>query len=148
MGTPCSYHNIDNINSTLIKLEDLTSKQLAAVEMAHSTAASSDARYKVGCTLVSSSRMYKGESSHKTHPLQLKYNSDNKNKIHLHAEISALAKIKNSKERLHLAVVMRAIKTGYADSAPCDSCLAALIEFKVENLLYYKDSNFYLVKLQ
>lgn len=147
MSTPCSYHNIEKIESHIIKREDFTPKQLAAVELALLSARNSTARYKVGCTLVSSSRLYRGESSHKTHPLQFKYNTDNINKIHLHAEISALAKVKNPKERLHLAVVMRAIKAGYADSAPCDSCLAALGAFKVENLLYYKDSNFFLVKL-
>ncbi len=113
-----------------------------AIVAAISAAEKSDAKYKVGCAIYSSAKKnhYLGWSSMKSHPLQSKY-ADNPEKIYLHAEISALAKIRDADYSLDMAVIARKIKVGIAVSAPCDSCVRALIEFGVKSVLYYKNNN-------
>lgn len=82
-----------------------------------------------------------GVNKKKTDPFVHKYNRDNKNKIYIHAELSAIKKAVN---RIHdlsgcIIVVCRVNNRGeYRMCKPCKMCHAAIIEYGIRKI-YYTD---------
>jgi tRNA(Arg) A34 adenosine deaminase TadA len=76
----------------------------------------------------------------KTHPLQLKY-SQNQNKLHLHAEIDAIARatrLDTVFEKCDL-FVGRLAKGAIRESCPCPSCWSAIEAFGFRSVTWTTD---------
>ena len=102
---------------------------------------------RFGAILTDDFSTYYGWNSYRTHPLQAKFaaQTGTPEKIHVHAELSvciqaAKTYLKYGKKsdlsgfRLYVA---RVLANGTpALAKPCDSCLAALIEFGINEVIY------------
>ena len=115
-----------------------------ALDLACREADKSTAHYKVGCAIeCSCGTIISGHSQNKTHPMQRKYTVDPV-KICLHAEIHALSRLRGLIPIS--ALIVRKNKLGLANSAPCDSCCAALMAFGVREFIFYSNSQWFSVK--
>jgi len=113
------------------------------MDLAEYTAYLSDrSKHKTGCVLTDKKNnvISFGCNSNKTHPTQFMYATKAGNPLacHLHAEISALIRIK-SETNVDRAYVVRAMKNGKRGMAkPCNICKAALLD-KGVNQIYYSN---------
>lgn len=104
-------------------------------------ASNATSKYKVGCLIYSGKTIVgTGLSSNKTHPRQ-KQLSRHPERCYLHAELAALLRIDINNYHNTKLYVIRVLKNGeMADSHPCDSCLAAIIESRIKQVFYF-DTN-------
>ncbi len=115
-----------------------------ALYLACREAEKSTAHYKVGCAIeCSCGTIVAGHSQNKTHPMQRKYTVDPV-KICLHAEIHALSRLRGLIPIS--ALIVRKNKLGLANSAPCNSCCAALMAFGVREFIFYSNAQWFSVK--
>lgn len=126
-------------------------------EMARNVAQQSDfVRTHVGCLITYKGRpVSSGCNSNKTHPMQEKYNKY-RNKNHtqncipkIHAEIQALAKLKNDEyepkyDPRKLAVYVYRIRKDqdFGMARPCPSCMQAIKDMGIRNIYYTTDSGY------
>lgn len=80
-----------------------------------------------------------GENSYKkTHPMQKKFAEKEgmAYKVFLHAEISALIKLRNP-EDAHTITIIRTLKNGEpANAKPCRICAAAIKNSNIKNIVH------------
>ena len=120
--------------------------------MARELAKSSDfKRIHVGCIITYKGMVIaSGFNSNKTHPLQKKYNkfratSDSEFVPKLHAEISALSKLRNSSlnpKRMKLFVYRIKQDGSYGMARPCPSCMQAIKDFGIRKIYYTTNDGF------
>lgn len=116
-----------------------------ALDLACREADKSTAHYKVGCAIeCSCGTIISGHSQNKTHPMQRKYTVDPV-KICLHAEIHALSRLRGLIPVS--ATIVRKNKLGFANSAPCNSCLAAFMAFGIQEVFFCKEGNWFTIAL-
>ena len=72
-----------------------------------------------------------------THPIQAKFGrlTGNPEAIWLHAEVSALVKLRHKPHTMYVARVTKDMRP--AMSKPCPACSAAIIEAGVKRVIYY-----------
>ena len=101
---------------------------------------STDYKQKIGCVITDKRGrvIATGVNKSKTHPVQKHYakKTGNSKKIHLHAEISALIRIKGKPHSIYISRIMRNGATGLAK--PCPLCQMAIEEAGIENVVYTK----------
>lgn len=102
-------------------------------------------RYQLGAVITKGTDVLAvGFNQEKSHPLQKKYNRErgvDSEWSFLHAEISALSKVKN-KKLLHGAVMYtsRKFKCGSnANARPCAACMKAIHDFGIRQIIYTTD---------
>ena len=134
----CSYDIVESLQWIP------TGRQSRMLDIARKEAEKSTAHYKVGCAIeCSCGTIVSGHSQNKTHPMQRKYTVDPV-KICLHAEIHALSRLRGLIPIS--ALIVRKNKLGLANSAPCDSCCAAMMAFGVKEFIFYSNSQWFSVK--
>lgn len=101
-------------------------------------------QHKLGAVIAKGTEILAvGQNQAKSHPLQKKYNkfrghAHAEEWSYLHAELSALVKIKNKKQ-LHGAkiYISRTNKSGKnALARPCAACFAAIKDFGISRVVY------------
>lgn len=112
-----------------------------SVDLAAITASLSERhKHKTGCVLLDRQNrvISVGVNATRTHPLQARYaeQTDNPFKIHLHAEISALTRLRRQ-HIPHTAIVVRLLANGKRSMAkPCPVCEAALLDNGIEQIFF------------
>lgn len=86
-----------------------------------------------------------GVNSYKTSPFQKRFAS-NEDRIHLHAEISAIKnalRVMNVDDLKHTVLyVCRVKRSGHwGMSKPCEGCQRAILEFGIKKIFYTTDDN-------
>lgn len=104
-------------------------------------------KVKIGSVVVKDGNIIStGVNSTKTHPMQSFYNKfrgfESKNRIH--AEMSAIAKIKNKKELIGASIYVNRICGNRENGLckPCPACMKALMEHKIKSIFYTTDTGF------
>ena len=132
----------------------MNSRASVAFELARQVAENSDfERAHVGCLITyKGTPVASGCNSHKTHPMQQKYNkyrqtnSDNKTFIpKRHAEINALSRIKDCDyDPKKLAIYVYRIKKikKYGMARPCPSCMQAIKDAGIKTIYYTTEDGY------
>lgn len=115
--------------------------------------------FRLGCVMVYKGHVIStGSNSHKTHPVQERYNKKYRNfkyngqmiKNSLHSEIDALTKIPYpldqqidySKVKVYVYRLAPGLPLKCGCARPCASCMAALKDKGIQHIYYTTDSGF------
>jgi deoxycytidylate deaminase len=124
----------------------ISNKQKKYFDVAKAVAATSTfKRVKIGAVIVRSRMVLSvGANTHKTHPMQFKYNEFRYNRqVHwasLHAEMCALSRCRESLHGAEIYIFRYDLNHNLAMSRPCAACMRALIDRGV-NLIHYTTPN-------
>ena len=121
----------------------ISKRSLKFLNLASAASILSDVKkYQLGAAITKGTDVLAvGFNQEKSHPLQKKYNKErgvDSEWSFLHAEISALSKVKN-KKLLRGAVMYtsRKFKCGSnANARPCAGCMKAIIDFGIKEIVY------------
>jgi tRNA(Arg) A34 adenosine deaminase TadA len=141
----CQYNNLSTLSSDVRRYRDVQSLPAllqTGVRLARNASLACEGRYCIGACLIhkGQGQFCVGSSMDRTHPLQKRFSTKFPQKVTLHAEISALSRLRREAE-LECMVVVRTHRSSglYASSKPCDICLGALMTYEVGSIVYFED---------
>lgn len=120
-------------------------------EMAHKASLFSDYPvHKIGCVVVYKGKIISvGYNCNKSHPLQKKYGiyrgEVSPMPISLHAEISALLKIKDMDidwKKVEVYIFKAHRDGSLAPSRPCNACMTMIKDMGIKNIFYTSNDSF------